>query len=448
MSDDAPKQLFNSAGAAIELLMELPEPVVVADSQDRVIFANKAAGRLAEVDPAELIGQPVTVFRAGAQAIGGPLKQSGTDHQGTMEFPVKTEDGRLLMLKIYRLHLGQSDLKVGLACDVTGLWETYTVLETVQKIATDAAAAASMDGMVRVLSEKLTALLNLSAVHLVVTEGRVVRIVRVVSWTAGGSVSKRETDSLLPEALETAVASNQPTAFTAVDATSWKFEWLAALGPVIAVPLAYGTRHVGVLLLVCEKESGPVWPRLDLLRYLSQPLGISLVHGLIRVKLQQKLQQQQVLLNLVGSVSRAVPSAELLETVMEKLAELYSTPAAAVAISDPASNRFKVVAAMGGLSEYLGREFALGSELRTQVVLRRELLFLHSLEQVFHGQPGPAARPLRLAVLPVSSDGLLLGVLLVALKGGIASRGEDLKLLQAVADVLGSSLPFLPRTRC
>jgi MmyB-like transcription regulator ligand binding domain len=105
---------------ALERMLRLHEPYpgVVIDRSWNVVLANDAGIQLAKLLPAELVGPPLNVFRAG-------LHPDGLARY-TLNFP---EWGAYLLAQLRRLRLSTSDAEVGALVEEVSAYPNVAALE-------------------------------------------------------------------------------------------------------------------------------------------------------------------------------------------------------------------------------------------------------------------------------------------------------------------------------
>jgi PAS domain S-box-containing protein len=98
---------WSSAIIASDLLQELPDPIVVVDEQDRIVYVNQPGADLSGMLAQELLGKPVSVFRSLTAKPADPLAEGFSPASGShFDLPLVSKDGRYLLLKVRPVDLG------------------------------------------------------------------------------------------------------------------------------------------------------------------------------------------------------------------------------------------------------------------------------------------------------------------------------------------------------
>jgi signal transduction histidine kinase len=115
--DDGPSAPRGDAGLALPLLVDLPDPVVVVDTEGKIAFCNVAAGEhLFASAPAQLVGQPlkkVTRDRALVNLFNG-------NHLSGAEVELVQENGHTFSARLGTIQ----DHRVAILRDITNLKKT------------------------------------------------------------------------------------------------------------------------------------------------------------------------------------------------------------------------------------------------------------------------------------------------------------------------------------
>ncbi len=423
-----------------DILQKLPEPAVLVDAGDRIVYANQAAADLLGTAAETLIGQSVAVFRAHAARLQGRLSAL-LARSGPTEFdlPLETHGKRYLLLKVRPVELAGRQYRLGVAYDITRWWQVQSLLEAVGRVASAVSSALEPHALVEHLARELNPLMPVRQLSLVALDGDRARVLGS-AHVEGSAVRVRPGSSwtVVPAAVVDELVPVQPHRLG--DETLAKLGgWLEVPGPAVALSLRHTDRPVGSLIISTAGQE-PASEQLALLGALSEPLGVFLVHLLTVAQLQAKVKQQSLLLQLVAATTQGLPSVEVIESAVARVSELLRAQGAAIGLLAEPQRTLSVVGAAGILEQVLGAEISLPHEMLSEALASADLWMAKDLAAFLRPALRPGLDGLPCILLPLRIDGRLLGALAIVPRDGTVLDSGTQALLRASASLVAEAL--------